>query len=89
MTGTLNDGKGGDGLTYVGRLRVVGGKAKAEGNKLVVSADDEVILLFAAATDYRGFAGRQLSDPLAATSPTSIRSSKNLRPVALSTASGS
>jgi len=68
MTGTLNDGKGGDGLTYVGRLRVVGGKAKAEGNKLVVSADDEVILLFAAATDYRGFAGRQLSDPLAATS---------------------
>jgi len=68
MTGTLNDGKGGDGLTYVGRLRVVGGKAKAEGNKLVVSADDEVILLFAAATDYRGFAGRQLADPLAATS---------------------
>ena len=34
----------------------------------MVSADDEVILLFAAATDYRGFAGRQLSDPLAATS---------------------
>ncbi len=67
MTGSLNDGFGGKGMTYVGRLRVVGGSVKAEGNKLVVSADDDVVLLFAAATDYRGIAGRQLSDPLAAT----------------------
>jgi len=67
MTGTLNDGKGGDGLTYVARLRVVGGSVKAEGNMLVVNAEDEVVLLFAAATDYRGMAGRQLSDPVAAT----------------------
>ena len=69
MTGTLNDGRGGKGVTYAGRLRVVarGGSVKAEGNKLVVAAADEVILLFAAATDYRGFAGRQLSDPVAAT----------------------
>ena len=69
MTGTLNDGRGGKGVTYAGRLRVVagGGSVKAEGNKLVVTATDEVILLFAAATDYRGFAGRQLSDPVAAT----------------------
>ena len=69
MTGTLNDGRGGKGVTYAGRLRVVarGGSVKAEGNTLVVTAADEVILLFAAATDYRGFAGRQLSDPVAAT----------------------
>ncbi len=67
MTGTLNDGKGGDGLSYAARLRVVGGAVKVEGNKLAVSSDDEVLLLFAAATDYRGMAGRQLSDPVAAT----------------------
>lgn len=69
MTGTLNDGRGGKGITYAGRLRVVarGGSVKAEGNKLVVIAAEEVVLFFAAATDYRGFAGRQLSDPLAAT----------------------
>jgi alpha-L-fucosidase 2 len=69
MTGTLDDGRGGKGVTYAGRLRVVtrGGSVKAEGNKLVVTAADEVILLFAAATDYRGFAGRQLTDPVAAT----------------------
>ena len=67
MTGTLNDGKNGDGLSYAARLRVVGGSVKAEGNKLVVYAEDEVLLLFAAATDYRGMAGRQLTDPVAAT----------------------
>ena len=67
MTGHLNGGFDKDGLQYVGRLRVVGGSAKVEGNKLVVTSDDEVLLLFAAATDYRGIAGRQLSDPLAAT----------------------
>ena len=67
MTGRLNDGKGNDALQYVGRLRVVGGSVKAEGNTLLVAAEDEVMLLFAAATDYRGMAGRQLSDPLAVT----------------------
>ncbi len=69
MTGTLNDGRGGKGVTYAGRLRVMvrGGSVKAEGNTLVVDAAEEAILLFAAATDYRGFAGRKLSDPVAAT----------------------
>ena len=67
MRGHLNDGFEKDGLLYVGRLRVVGGEVKAEGNKLTVQSDGEVLLLFAAATDYRGIAGRQLSDPLAAT----------------------
>jgi alpha-L-fucosidase 2 len=69
MTGTLNDGLGGKGVTYVARLRVVasGGTVAAEGNSLRVSGANEVVLLLAAATDYRGFAGRQLTDPLGAT----------------------
>jgi alpha-L-fucosidase 2 len=69
MTGTLNDGNGGEGVTYAARLRVLakGGKVHAERDALRVTAANEVILLLAAATDYRGFAGRQLSDPLSAT----------------------
>ena len=69
MTGTLNDGHGGKGVSYAARLRVLakGGAVKADGNRLVVDKADEVVLLFAAATDYKGFAGRQLSDPVAAT----------------------
>jgi alpha-L-fucosidase 2 len=69
ITGTLNDGRGGKGVTYAGRLRVLakGGSVKADGNKLVIAKADEVILLFAAATDFRGFAGRQLQDPVGAT----------------------
>jgi alpha-L-fucosidase 2 len=69
MTGTLNDGRGGKGVSYAGRLRVLakGGTVKADANRLVIEKADEVVLLFAAATDYRGFAGRQLSDPVGAT----------------------
>ena len=69
ITGTLNDGLGGKGVTYAARLRVIatGGNVRAEGNKLAVTGADEVLVLLAAATDYRGFAGRNLSDPLAAT----------------------
>jgi len=67
MTGHLNDGYDQDGLQYVGRLRVIGGSVKAVGHTLEVESDGEVLLLFAAATDYRGIAGRQLSDPLATT----------------------
>ena len=69
MTGTLNDGRGGKGVSFAGRLRVVakGGVVKANGNQLVIEKADEVVLLFAAATDYRGFAGRRLDDPKGAT----------------------
>ncbi|NOS70983.1 MAG: glycoside hydrolase family 95 protein [Verrucomicrobia bacterium] len=69
MTGTLNDGRGGKGVSYAGRIRVLakGGIVKADANRLVVERADEVILLFAAATDFRGFAGRQLADPAGAT----------------------
>jgi alpha-L-fucosidase 2 len=70
MTGTLNDGHGGKGVSYAGRLRarIKGGGIRSAGNTLVIENADEVELLFAAATDYQGFAGRQLSDPVRATS---------------------
>jgi alpha-L-fucosidase 2 len=69
MTGALNDGRGGKGVSYAARLRVRarGGSVRAEGNELVVEKADEVVLLLAAATDFKGFAGRQLNDPIAAT----------------------
>ena len=69
MTGTLNDGRGGKGVTYAARLRVLatGGSVTARENELVVADASEVVMLLAAATDYRGFAGRHLNDPLTAT----------------------
>jgi alpha-L-fucosidase 2 len=69
MTGTLDDGRGGKGVSYAARLRVLakGGSVKAVANKLLIEKADEVVLLFAAATDFRGFAGRQLTDPSGAT----------------------
>ena len=69
ITGTLNDGKGGRGVTYASRLRAIarGGSVRAEGNRLFVEDADEVTLYLTAATDYRGFAGRNLADPLGAT----------------------
>jgi len=69
MTGTLNDGKGGEGLTHVTRVRIVskGGSVSADGNNLCVKDADEVLVYLAAGTNYRGFAGRQTADPLAAT----------------------
>ncbi len=69
MTGTLNDGRGGKGVTYAARLQVVakGGTVTAESDALHVNGADEVVLLLAAATNYRGFGGRQLADPVGAT----------------------
>jgi alpha-L-fucosidase 2 len=69
MTGTLNDGRGGRGVTSVARLRVLarGGSVTERANELVIAKADEVILLLAGATDYRGFAGRGVGDPVVAT----------------------
>ena len=70
IQGTLNDGHGGKGITYAARLRVLakGGNVTRESNTLRIQYADHVTLLLTAATDFRGFAGRQLTDPLAATS---------------------
>ncbi len=69
MTGQLDNGTDGKGVKYAARIRAInkGGSVSVTGNILSVSNADEVILFIAAATDYRGFAGRQLSDPVAAT----------------------
>ncbi len=70
MTGHTLSGKPDvAGVNFANRLRAVptGGKVTFQGNQLVVDSADEVILFVAAATDYRGFAGRNTPDPLAAT----------------------
>ena len=69
MTGQLDNGTDGKGVKYAARIRAVnkGGSVSVTGNVLSVNNADEVVLLIAAATDYRGFAGRQLTDPVAAT----------------------
>ncbi len=69
MTGQLDNGVDGKGVKYAARIRAVnqGGTVAVIGNVLTVSNADEVILFITAATDYRGFAGRQLTDPIAAT----------------------
>ncbi|MCH5376736.1 MAG: glycoside hydrolase family 95 protein, partial [Planctomycetes bacterium] len=70
MTGQLASGAPGvDGLTYATRLRAIhrGGKVSGQGDTLRIESADEVVLLVAAATDYRGFAGRRTADPVQVT----------------------
>jgi alpha-L-fucosidase 2 len=69
MTGQLDNGTDGKGVRYVARIRVLnkGGQVSVQGPVLNVSGANEVLLLIAAGTDYRGFAGRQTEDPPAAT----------------------
>jgi alpha-L-fucosidase 2 len=69
MTGQLDNGTNGKGLKYAARVRVLnhGGNVSADGNSLQITGADEALLLISAATDYRGFAGRQLDDPQSAT----------------------
>lgn len=54
MSGTMNNGKGGDGMTYAVRLKAVakGGKVKYSGKTLTVKQADEVLLVLTAGTDY-------------------------------------
>jgi alpha-L-fucosidase 2 len=68
MTGQLENGVDGKGVRYATRLHALnqGGEAKIEGNTLQIRKADSVVLLLTAATDFRGFAGRNLSDPLQA-----------------------
>ncbi|MCX6895432.1 MAG: glycoside hydrolase family 95 protein [Verrucomicrobia bacterium] len=68
MSGALANGVEGDGMKYAARLRVLnrGGKISATNGVVSVSGADEVLLLVTAATDYRGFAGRNSLDAFAA-----------------------
>ncbi len=78
MTGRLDNGTNGKGVKYAARVRVLnhGGKISANGNSLQVTGADEALVLISAATDYRGFAGRQLKDPQSATTEDLNRASK-------------
>lgn len=69
MAGQLNNGTDGHGVQFASRLRALnhGGSVLTSGNTLLVTNADEVTLFITAATDYRGFAGRQLTNPVAAT----------------------
>ena len=55
MSGALSNGKGGNGLKYMTRLKAVNknGKVHYNGSELSVENADEVILLLSASTDYR------------------------------------
>ncbi len=54
MTGILSDGKGGDGMEYMARLKAVAknGSIKYKEDQLIIENADEVILYLAASTDY-------------------------------------
>jgi len=57
MSGRLSDGAGGDGLSYIARLRVVlphGGSVKVDGDRLRIAEANEALILVAAGTDYSG-----------------------------------
>lgn len=55
MSGAMSDGKGGDGLEYMVRLKAVtdGGSVSCTDSTLSVKDADEVMLLMAASTDYK------------------------------------
>jgi alpha-L-fucosidase 2 len=54
MTGSLKNGKGGDGLHYMARLKVVnkGGTVSCHDSVMQVQHADEVMILLSASTDY-------------------------------------
>jgi len=71
MTGRLKDGKGGEGVGYAARIRVIAedGNVTVSGGSLQVKGADAVTVLFAAETDYRGPVprNRRIDDPVAKT----------------------
>lgn len=70
MTGNTTARRGVSGMQFVARVRAVndGGTVSTENNTLQVKDANEVVLLVAAGTNYKGFAGRNTSDPESATS---------------------
>jgi alpha-L-fucosidase 2 len=54
MSGSLSDGKGGEGMQYIVRLQAVtsGGTQTVEANQLVIKDATEVVLFLSASTDY-------------------------------------
>ncbi|HLO42511.1 MAG TPA: glycoside hydrolase family 95 protein [Phycisphaerales bacterium] len=55
LRGALNDGTGGDGVAYEGRVRIIAPTApRARDNGLEVAGDRDILLLYAARTSYAG-----------------------------------
>jgi alpha-L-fucosidase 2 len=85
MTGQLDNGVDGKGVRYAARVLILnrGGQIFFKENTVEVRGSNEAILLVAAATDYRGFAGRQTKDPVAQTwndlNGVAAKSYRNLR----------
>ncbi|MHC4517703.1 MAG: glycoside hydrolase family 95 protein [Planctomycetota bacterium] len=71
MTGQLNDGRGGGGVRYAARVRVIatGGRVTVAESQLEVHQADAVTILVAGETDYRGSVPRyrRIDDPAAKT----------------------
>ncbi len=55
MTGRMDNGQGGDGMSYLARVKAVnsGGTVELSGDKMIVTDADAVTLLLAAGTDYQ------------------------------------
>jgi len=67
MTGTLNNGKGGNGMNYVARLKAIatGGVLTYSNDTVAVKNADEVILFLTAATNYKPeYPNYQGNDPI-------------------------
>ena len=67
MTGTLNNGKGGNGMNYVARLKAIatGGVVTYSNDTVAVKNADEVILFLTAATNYKPeYPNYQGNDPI-------------------------
>lgn len=64
LAGQLNNGVDGRGMKYAARLQVINrrGTLATGAASVAVSGADEVLLLWTAATDYIGFAGRRTPD---------------------------
>jgi alpha-L-fucosidase 2 len=64
MTGQLSDRKGGGGMKFIARLRVLneGGTLTEDGGAIRVAGANSVTLLLTAATDYRGKAHEKVSE---------------------------
>ena len=67
MTGQLSGGKNKEGIRYACHIRVQtkGGKTFVNSGRLCVDGADEAIVYISAATNMKGFLGRELEDELA------------------------
>jgi alpha-L-fucosidase 2 len=67
MQGRLSDGKGGENVGFAAAVRVLnrGGVVETREGAIHVNGADEVLVLFAGATDIESFAGRKVDDAAA------------------------